>query len=109
MSLQKRIFMPKSSTSVSHTLGEAGAIERLKNFATKIKEKHADRVSDLEEEWTGNVLKYGFTTFGFKIKGTLTATADEVKIDTDLPFAAMMFKGKIEQEIRDRLTKVLAP
>jgi hypothetical protein len=100
--------MPKTSTTVSHTLGEAGAIARLNSFATKIKEEHKDRVSDLTEEWTGNVLNYGFTTFGFKIKGTLTATADQVKIDTDLPFAAVMFKGKIEQEIRDTLTKVLA-
>jgi putative polyhydroxyalkanoate system protein len=100
--------MPKTSTTVSHTLGEAGAIERLKSFAVRLKEKHQDRVGDLTEDWNGNVLNYGFSTFGFKIKGTMNVTDNEVKVDTDLPFAAMMFKGKIEQEIRETLTKVLA-
>lgn len=99
--------MPKTSTAVSHTLGEAGAIERLKSFAVRLKEKHQDRVGDLVEEWTGNVLNYGFSTFGFKIKGAMTVTDNEVKVDTDLPFAAMMFKGKIEQEIKETLAKVL--
>ncbi|MBI3837770.1 MAG: polyhydroxyalkanoic acid system family protein [Planctomycetia bacterium] len=42
------------------------------------------------------------------IKGELTVDPNEVKINGVLPFAAMMFKGKIEQTVREELEKVLA-
>ena len=48
------------------------------------------------------------TTFGMKFKGLLTVEDDAVQIDGDLPFAAMMFKGRIESEVRDSLEKLLA-
>ncbi|MEX2559164.1 MAG: polyhydroxyalkanoic acid system family protein [Pirellulales bacterium] len=100
--------MPKFSMSVPHTLGREQATERLKGFLAKIKERHKDQVSNLQEEWAGNLLKFSFTTFGFKIGGATTVEENEVKLDGDIPFAAMMFKGKIEQEIRESLNKVLA-
>ena len=53
-------------------------------------------------------LNFGFTTFGFPIKGAIAVEPAEVKLDGDLPFAAMMFKGKIEQEFKDALTRLLA-
>ena len=65
-------------------------------------------MSNLEEAWQGNRLDYGFSTYGFNIKGDLTVEPDEVKINGALPFAAMMFKGMIEQSVRDELAKVLA-
>ena len=45
---------------------------------------------------------------GFNIKGDLTVDPSEVKVVGSLPFAAMMFKGMIEQGVRDELVKVLA-
>lgn len=99
--------MPKLSLSVPHSLGQQEAGERLKSFLAFIKERHADKVSDLQEEWGENSLKFSFKTYGFKVAGVATVEESEVKVDTDLPFAAMMFKGKIEQEMRDALTRVL--
>ncbi len=100
--------MPKMSVTVPHALGQEGAIEKLKSFVPKIKERYQGQVSNLEENWAGNVLNFGFTTFGFPIKGALTVEPSDVKLDGDLPFAAMMFKGKIEQEFKESLVKLLA-
>lgn len=101
--------MPKMNMSVPHDLGAAEATSRLQNFLTRMKEKRPDQVKDLEEEWSANSLKFGFSTFGFKIRGTLAISDQDVKADVDLPFAAMIAKGKIESEFRESLTRILRP
>ena len=54
------------------------------------------------------MLKYALTTFGIKITGKITLQEDKVQLEGELPFAAMMFKGKIEQGIREQLGALLA-
>jgi putative polyhydroxyalkanoate system protein len=100
--------MPSLSISMPHSLGADAATERLKTFFEKLKSRHQDKVSNLEEQWNGNRLDYSFSTFGFNIKGDLTVEPDEIKVNGSLPFAAMMFKGKIEQSVREELEKLLA-
>jgi len=84
------------------------AKERLQSLFSKIKEKYGDQVSNLEESWDGNKLAYAFSTFGFNIKGDMNVEPNEVQINGTIPFAAMMFKGKIEQSVREQLEKTLA-
>jgi hypothetical protein len=100
--------MPSLTISVPHSLSAEEATTRLKNFFAKLKERHADKMSNLEESWDGNRLDYAFSTFGFNIKGDMNVDPSEVRVNGSLPFAAMMFKGKIEQSVREELEKVLA-
>jgi hypothetical protein len=100
--------MPSLSISIPHALGTEEAVSRLKTFFQKLKERHADKVSNLEEQWEGNKLSYAFSTYGFNIKGDLDVEPGEIKVNGSLPFAAMMFKGKIEQAVREELEKQLA-
>jgi hypothetical protein len=99
--------MPKITVTVPHQLGQQDAAARLQSFVARLKEKHQDQVSNLQEEWTDNALKFGFKTFGFQFQGTGNVSDTDAKLDVDIPFAAMMFKGKIETEMRDTLTRVL--
>ena len=100
--------MPKSSLRVPHTLGQEEAIERLKNFLPRVKQQFAEQVTNLEEAWEAHVMRFSFTTFGFAIRGQMAVEHAEVIFDGDLPFAAMMFKGKIEKSIRDELDTLLS-
>ena len=99
--------MPKLSIAVPHQLDAEEVKNRLLGLMSKIKERHSDKFSNLTEEWGEKSGTFSFSTFGFSVKGTITAEPDKVALDADLPFAAMMFKGKIEQEVRDTLTRVL--
>ena len=99
--------MPSFSTEVPHTLGKEAAVEKLKDFLVKVKEDFKDQVSEMEGEWNDNVLTFSLTSYGFKIDGTLTAEEDSAKIAGSLPFAAAMFRGKIESSMAKELTKVL--
>jgi hypothetical protein len=100
--------MPTVTISTPHSLGAEEATARLKSFFEKLKERHQDKISNLAEQWSDNKLEYSFSTFGFNIKGDMTVEPNEVKVIGNLPFAAMMFKGQIEQAVRSELEKLLA-
>ena len=100
--------MPSLTISTPHALTTEEATARLKTFFEKLKARHQDKVSNLLEQWIDNKLEYSFSTYGFNIKGDLTVEPGEVKVNGSLPFAAMMFKGKIEQSVREELEKRLA-
>ena len=99
--------MPKLNLAVPHGLSQEEAATRLKGFLEKVRAKYQDKFSDLEEEWTDNTSKFSFKSMGFAFKGNVAVNDNDVKLEGDLPFAAMMFKGKIEETIRDNLTRLL--
>jgi hypothetical protein len=100
--------MPSLTITAPHSLGAEEATARLKSFFQKLKERHSDKMSNLEEQWEANRLEYAFSTYGFNIKGDVQVEPNEVKVNGALPFAAMMFKGKIEQTVKEELEKLLA-
>ena len=100
--------MPTLTINTPHSLGAEEAKARLQKFFEKIKEQYKDKVSNLEEKWDGDRLEYSFSTFGFNIKGDMNVEPGEVKVNGNLPFAAMMFKGQIEQTVKSELEKLLA-
>ena len=100
--------MPGFDIEVPHQLGQQEAASRLKGFFQKVREKYQSQVTDLEETWNDNILDFSFKTYGFAIKGTGTVEAENVQFKGELPFAAVAFRGKIEQSIREELAKELA-
>jgi hypothetical protein len=80
----------------------------MRGFIQRMREKHPDKVRDLEESWEGEALRFAFSTYGFKIRGVLHVQPEQVQVETELPLAAMMFRGRLEQEFRETLSRVLA-
>jgi hypothetical protein len=100
--------MPGFSTEVPHTLGRAAATEKLKGFADRVREKYKDQVSSMSGEWQDNLYKFAITTYGFTISGVLTVEEALARLDAQIPFAALAFKGKIEQSFASEIKKALA-
>ena len=99
--------MPKFEVSVPHSLGKEGALARLQGFSEKLREKHADKIKDLEQEWDGDRLRFGFKTLGVAIGGELQVEESAVRVAGDLPFSAAMFKGQIVGAIREQLERLI--
>lgn len=99
--------MPSLSIQVPHQLGQAEAQVKLQNLFNENQDAVNQKVSDLEQSWRGHILDYAFKSMGMKISGTLDVQPDSVQIVAQLPLAAIMFKGMIETQLRDGLTKVL--
>lgn len=101
--------MPKFKLEIPHTLSADEAKSRLERFVESLQAKFQDKVSDLEQNWNGNTLAFGFKSFGFKIAGAIAALENKLDVTGDIPFTAMMFKGKIETEIREQLGRLMRP
>ena len=100
--------MPKLSFSVPHSLDKAEARSRLEKFAEGVRNKYQGQVKDIKEWWEGDTLCFAFRTMGINIDGRLAVEDDRIALDGNLPFSAMMFKGKIESSLRDELQKLVA-
>ena len=100
--------MPTFNTEVAHQLGQEQATERLKQFLEQVREQYKDFVTDLQGNWTDNILTFSFKTYGFKIDGTLTVDDQAARLAGNLPFAALVFRGKIEQSIASELRRELS-
>ena len=100
--------MPQLVMEVPHTLGQAAAIERLKREFEVAKETYQSHISELEEEWTEGTLRFSFRAAGMNISGDLVVEERVVKIHSHLPLPALMFKGVIDQRVREELGKLLS-
>ena len=99
--------MPKLTVAVEHSLTREEAVSRLQGFLSVIKERYQDKINNLEENWETHSGSFSFSVMGFSTSGTVLVEANEVKIDGKLPLAAMMFKGMVEQQIREQLVRIL--
>ena len=100
--------MPAFHTEVHHQLGQDAAVDKLKGFLDQVKARYPKEISEIEGSWDENALSYEFTTFGITVDGKLTVEDEVVKMEGNLPFAAMMFKGKISDSIKVALEKAIA-
>ncbi len=101
-------LMPKFSVTVPHQMGREAAQEKLDRLMTRVSEMYRDQVKDIEQSWEGNTLNFSFRTMGMTISGKSIVEENQVDVKGDLPFAAMLFKGKIENDIRSQLVKLLS-
>ena len=100
--------MPAFNAEVPHQLGQEEAVSRLKGFVERVQEHYKDQVSEMSGEWTDNTLDFALKTYGFKISGKLQVEEDRARLDGQLPFAAVAFKGKIQQSIAKELERALS-
>jgi predicted NBD/HSP70 family sugar kinase len=100
--------MPHVTMEIPHTLGQDEALRRLKAKTDLLSAAYGSQVSDLQQQWNDNVLTYSFKAMGIAVQGTLTVEPADVKLDAELPWVAMAFRGTIESKVREELGKLLA-
>lgn len=99
--------MPTLELNVNHHLSQDEALSRIKKLLGKTKREHAGEISDLKENWKGNIGEFRFKAKGFAISGTLTVNQSNVALDGTIPFALSFFKGKIKNLITEEAKKLL--
>ena len=99
--------MPQFTVTVPHQMQQSEATERVQALVDRIVQSQGGQVEVFEQSWSDNELRFGFKTFGVRLTGTMTVGPQDVRVVGDLPFAAMLFKGKIESGIEQQLQKML--
>jgi hypothetical protein len=100
--------MPKIHLAVPHTLGAEEAKNRVMNLVAQTRRDFGNKVTDVTESWTGFVNTFSFRAMGFSVGGKLEVQPAQVSIDIDLPFAAVLFKDRIESDLLSHARKLLA-
>jgi hypothetical protein len=100
--------MPSFSVSVPHHLGQPAARQRVEDFLQSVLRDYAEHVSDVDGQWTENRLAFRFSTSGLHISGILEVEESIVAVHGPLPLAAVLFRGRIEQQIRAELLRLLS-
>jgi hypothetical protein len=101
--------MPKISLEIAHTLTLDQATDRLQNrFAAALTE-HGNHLTNFRQEWTDHTLSFSFHVMGMGVSGSVAVDPQNVKLKADLPLAAALFKGTIEQQLRHEISAVLTP
>jgi putative polyhydroxyalkanoate system protein len=96
--------MPKFSVEVPHSLPQTEARSRLE----RLQQKFQNQVSELHQSWEEDTLRFRFKTYGIPLDGGITVGETALNVDGNLPFSAMMFRGKIESTIREELERLVA-
>jgi hypothetical protein len=91
-----------------HALGQDEALRRLREKFDSLRAKHGGDVHNLSETWNDHTLDFSFTAMGMNVGGTVKVEDRAVKLDAEIPFAAMLFKKAIEGRIREELGGLLA-
>jgi putative polyhydroxyalkanoate system protein len=99
--------MPSIKMSIPHNLTRQQAAERLKNMAEQVKKQYGNMVQNLKESWSGETGNFSFTIMGMDVSGTVHVEDHEVNMDSQIPFAALAFKGRIESVLREKMTELL--
>lgn len=97
--------MPKVTVAVPHTEDPDVIVARSEPYIEKIVD--AFQGEDLELEWEGRSATFNFTSLTFKIQGDVEVDEGQIQVSVDLPFAAMMFKDKVEKAINKNLTRAV--
>lgn len=105
----ERIKMPLLKFYTSHNLTVEEATERVKQRIVREVEKQVNYVQDLKEipGSTPNQAEYSCKVYGFSLNGRFDSKPGVLETELNLPFAAMVVKGMIEEQIQLALNDVL--
>jgi hypothetical protein len=100
--------MPRINASVKHGLGAEQAQLRVEQLMERIRQDYGDMVSDLTGQWSDRTLQVSFRAYGFRIASDVQIEEEAIAVQSEIPLAALPFKGKIQQTIVGKLEEVLA-
>ena len=99
--------MPTIEVRTDHQLPAAEAVEKLQLFGETLKQKHGGEVEIIKEQWHDQTLDFSLAAKGITIDGELVVDDDQALVRCRLPFAAMLFRGRIENDIQKTLRAAL--
>ncbi|HEY0352604.1 MAG TPA: polyhydroxyalkanoic acid system family protein [Enterovirga sp.] len=87
---------------IPHQLGRAEARRRLETGLGQLKHSFAEKVTSIEDAWTGDRLDMKVGALGQSVSGHLDVGEDQVRVELELPWMLAMLaekaKGLIEKQ-----------
>jgi hypothetical protein len=100
--------MAEFTMTVRHRLSRDEATTRIKNLLQDMKARYAHDIDDVREEWGPYALRFSFKARGYDISGVITVGWFQVKLEGQIPQAAMPLQRAIENIIREQAQTLLS-
>ncbi|MBU4284669.1 polyhydroxyalkanoic acid system family protein [Patescibacteria group bacterium] len=94
--------MPKIELQHRTSLLASQIKERAENLIQGAEKDFKGIITEVQQHWEGNTLFFSFKAMGFSVSGEATAEDYLVVVKAKLPFAAVIFKGKIEAIFKEK-------
>lgn len=101
--------MPQFKISVPHYTTKEEATEKVKFLLSKLGDAYGNLIKDLKQDFQGDKLDFSFRTMGATVTGEGKVDEENVHVTGNLPITLMMFKNKIETDLKGSLEKIMAP
>ena len=88
------------TVSLTHDLGKAEAIRRLKEGIGYVESRYGKAVTITHNEWTGDRLNFGVTALMQSASGVVDVEEDRVILTVTLPFLLAVLADKAKALIR---------
>jgi putative polyhydroxyalkanoate system protein len=92
---------------IPHQLGRVEARRRLETGIGQLKQTFGDKVTSIEEAWTGDRLDVRVGALGQSITGNLDVAEDQVRVELQLPWMLAMLAEKAKGLIQKQGTLLL--
>lgn len=101
--------MAKFNVVVDHTIHREVVVTRLRGFSDHMRKEVPVEVTEVIEDWDreGN-LTFSFKAMGFRVSGSMVTCESKVTVIGTIPFAALPFRGAIENQIADKVREAIA-
>ena len=94
--------------AVPHRTTKENARRIIEQRLAQLERQYGHYASDMEKNWSGDRLDFGFKAKGFSGKGSLEITDTEVIIDGKLPLIAKPFEPRIKSQIEKEAATMFA-
>jgi Putative polyhydroxyalkanoic acid system protein (PHA_gran_rgn) len=95
------------TVTVSHRLGKAEAIRRLKDGFAKSKGQLGGMIAIEQETWEGDTLRFAMRALGQTAAGTVEVLEDALRIEVALPWLLAKAANKLLPVLRKQTTLFL--
>src|SRR3954467_15586076 len=94
--------------TVPHRTTKENARKIVEQRLPQLERQYGHYANDMEKNWNGERLDFGFKAKGFSGKGTVEITDSEVIIDGKLPLIAKPFEPRIKSTIEKEAATMFA-
>ena len=100
--------MAKFNIVVVHESQREVVVSRLQEFSQRLRDDMPVEVTDVSESWDdeGN-LEFAFQALGFSVSGTMMTCDVQVHVTGKMPFAALPFRGAIENQVAEKIREAI--
>ena len=93
---------------IPHQHNKEEAQARIKNLLQNLKEKYADKINNVQENWLEDTGTFSLAMGPFSTSGSIAVKENLVEIDLTIPFIAGLYKNQIRSLIESQAKEVLA-